>query len=268
MIATSRRPLSQDHGLRGYSSIDLQILDVTSPDSCQECFEYIRRAYGYLSCVINNAGLSRFGPVAEQSIEEEFMTVFSTNVFGAVRVVQYAVPLMLQKGGLILNIGSVTSFLTTPWSAAYSSSKAALLNVTSAMRQELAPFGIDATFAMAGAIKSNFGNNSAMSDFSRYDTVTSLYQPYANAISQRAFLSQGKDAVPAEAVSEDVWRVIQRRFEKGKKPSLWFYTGGKSRLLYILGVIQKCLDILVDKLLMRQNTLNTPRHGIPSTKKA
>eukprot|EP00890_Picochlorum_soloecismus_P006157 jgi/Picsp_1/6542/NSC_03885-R1_uncharacterized oxidoreductase -like len=185
-------------------------LDVTDEDSVRSCFKEIEARVGRISVVINNAGISRFGPVAEQPLAE-FQEVLNANLFGVVRVIQYSIPLMTDRGGLIINVGSVTSELTTPFSAAYSSSKAALLAVTNAMRMELQPFKTCVTYAMAGSIKSNVGVNSAGgSRFDIYSSSGSLYNKWSTSISERAVLSQGKYSMSPTKVSNSFLRVIRR----------------------------------------------------------
>lgn len=61
--------------------------------------------------------------------------------------------MMRQRGGLIVMIGSVTSFFATPFAGAYSASKAALLALTDSLRLELQPFGVRVSYVTAGAIK-------------------------------------------------------------------------------------------------------------------
>ena len=253
VIATARQVASLGP-LSAFGVICLP-LDVTDEESVRSCFKEIEARVGMISVVVNNAGLSRFGPVTEQPLAE-FKEVLDTNLIGAVRVIQYSIPLMKDRGGLIINVGSVTSQLTTPFSAAYSSSKAALLAVTNAMRMELQPFKICVSYAMAGSIKSNFGVNSAGgSRFDIYKSSTSLYSKWSDKISERAVLSQGKYSMPSEKVTNAFLRVI-RRYEKKKKVPFWFFCGGQARMLWFLGFLQKMFGWPTNTLFTRLYKLN------------
>lgn len=253
VIATARQVTSLAP-LSAFGVICLP-LDVTDEESIKTCFKEIEGRVGRISVVINNAGISRFGPVVEQPLAE-FQEVLHANLFGVVRVVQYSIPLMMDRGGLVINVGSVTSQLTTPFSAAYSSSKAALLAVTNAMRMELQPFKICVTYAMAGSIKSNFGVNSAEgSRFDIYSSSGSLFKKWSTNISERAVLSQGKYSMPPEKVAKSFLRVI-RRFEKKRNVPFWFFCGGQARMLWFLGLLQKIFGWPTNTLFTRLYNLN------------
>jgi 1-acylglycerone phosphate reductase len=151
VIATARRLEAVDH----LAALGIQCLslDVTDDDSVKIAISEILNTQGRLDILVNNAGCSCIGPIAEQPLSE-VTKVMETNLFGVIRVTQEVVPIMAKQGyGLIINIGSVVSQLSTPWSAAYSASKAALLAVTDALRLEVKPFGIGVTYVIAGAIE-------------------------------------------------------------------------------------------------------------------
>ncbi len=66
-----------------------------------------------------------------------------------------------RASGKVVNLGSVVGYVAAPWSAAYSSSKAAVHSLTDALRLELMPLGIQVVLVAPGATTSNFGNNSS-----------------------------------------------------------------------------------------------------------
>jgi short-subunit dehydrogenase len=178
VIATARRVFA----LRPLQEAGIQCLqlDVTSDSSVTACIDAIAAKHARIDVLVNNAGMSCLGPVAAQPLAE-LEAVLATNVVGVVRVTQAVVPLMVrQRSGLIMNIGSVTSTMTTPWSGAYSASKAAVMNLSDALRQEVAPFGIRVTYAMTGAVKTSFADNIGVtSHFERYEQPDSMYFPWA-----------------------------------------------------------------------------------------
>ena len=79
-----------------------------------------------IDVVINNAGYSLLGSIEDMS-EEEIQTQFSTNVFGAVRVLKGALPFMRKrKSGTVINISSSAGLDGLPTCAMYAGTKFAL----------------------------------------------------------------------------------------------------------------------------------------------
>lgn len=88
-----------------------------------------------------------------------------------------------QGKGLIVNIGSVSAWLSTPFGGGYCASKAALHALGDSLRLELRPFNIAVTTVCAGAIRSHFADNAtASSGMDQYEEATSLYKPYVGCI--------------------------------------------------------------------------------------
>lgn len=185
-------------------------LDVTKQKSVEEAVKRVVKEAGSIDVLVNNAGLSRVGPLVEQPLSE-IEEVLQTNVLGVVRVTQEVAPhMMRQRGGLIVMIGSVTAHMSSPFAGAYSASKAALLGLTDSLRLELQPFGVQVSYVTAGSIKSALADNSLGAiDLQRYRRPGSLYGPLAEKIEARARMSQTDPNVqPAELVADQVAAVI------------------------------------------------------------
>ena len=124
-------------------------MDVTDDLGVREAVKKVLQEHHHIDVLVNNAGVQRVGPIAEVPLET-INEILQTNVVGAVRMVQAVVPSMAARHrGLIVNIGSVTSQVTTPFAGAYSASKAALRSLSTALEMELAPLGIYSTYIMA-----------------------------------------------------------------------------------------------------------------------
>lgn len=93
---------------------------------------------GDVTLVINNAGIASLkGLLAEDSIEAT-QRMLETNLFGVMRVSQAFAPVLAKNGGgALLNVLSVSSWLSAPVLAAYSVSKAAAWSLTNGLRNEL-----------------------------------------------------------------------------------------------------------------------------------
>ncbi|KAI8617946.1 hypothetical protein BC830DRAFT_1111057 [Chytriomyces sp. MP71] len=138
----------------------LILLDVKSLDSVKGAIQTVISATGRIDILINNAGIGLSGGVAETN-PESVRSLFETNVIGMLNVTQEVVPHMLERGvgGKIVNMGSMLAYISLPWSGAYCASKSALRALTSSLRMELAPLGIQVSLVSAGSVKSNLIEN-------------------------------------------------------------------------------------------------------------
>jgi NAD(P)-dependent dehydrogenase (short-subunit alcohol dehydrogenase family) len=198
VIATARRPdaiadLKRDQ-------VDAMRLDVTDPVSIQEAVGVVVEREGRIDILINNAGYGQMGPVLDLSLEQ-VRRQLETNVVGAIAMVQAVAPHMIAKRhGRIVNIGSISGILTTPFAGIYCASKAALHSVSEATRMELAPFGIDVIVVQPGGVRSRFGDNASLHVATR---EASPYRAIEGHINRRAQASQ-VNATPAEQVARRI----------------------------------------------------------------
>lgn len=99
-------------------------------------------AFGRLDVVVNCAGTSALGDLADMS-DEDWDRVFDTNVRGVFLVSRAAIPnLVASGGGAIVNVASQLAFAAVAGFAAYCASKAAVVQLTRALALELIPLGI------------------------------------------------------------------------------------------------------------------------------
>jgi len=113
-------------------------LDVTDGASVVAALE----AAGPLDAVVNNAALNGKGPLESYPIDR-IESMFSTNVFGALRVLQPLLPAWRERGsGVIVNVSSIQGRVATPLDGAYSASKYALESFSETLHYEFAHLGI------------------------------------------------------------------------------------------------------------------------------
>ncbi|MDP6349231.1 MAG: SDR family NAD(P)-dependent oxidoreductase [Chloroflexota bacterium] len=110
--------------------------------------------YGGLDILVNNAGIGwPHGDFLDLSLED-WTTYMSINATGSFLVGQAAARAMVAagKGGRIVNIGSIQSYMYQPGFAAYAASKGAVKMLTQAMAKELAPHNIAVNMVAPGPI--------------------------------------------------------------------------------------------------------------------
>lgn len=183
-------------------------LDVTDASSISATVRKIWESAGKIHLLINNAGFGLMGPLAEIPLGE-VRRQFETNVMGPLALVQAVIPYMVkQGGGRIVNVGSASGVLTTPFSGAYSASKAALHSLSDAMRMEMAPFGIEVITLQPGKIASKFGDTAARILWELVPP-NSLYSPIFRFMEKRALASQS-GATEATEIARQVVRAVTR----------------------------------------------------------
>lgn len=111
--------------------------DVADKAQVERLFAATQEHFGRVDILVNNAGITR-DKLLLRMTEEDWDAVLDTNLKGAFLCAKTAAPLMLkQKGGVIVNVGSVVGRVGGPGQANYSASKAGLIGLTKALAKEL-----------------------------------------------------------------------------------------------------------------------------------
>ncbi|MBT2372148.1 SDR family oxidoreductase [Pseudomonas fluorescens] len=163
---------------------------------------------GELDVLINNAGYGAMGPLLDGGTEA-MQHQFETNVFAVVGVTQAFFPTLRRSKGLVVNIGSVSGVLVTPFAGAYCASKAAVHALSDALRMELAPFGVRVMEVQPGAIDTSFAKN-AGAQAELLINEQSPWWPLRDSIRARAKASQDRPT-PASTFAADVLKAVQQR---------------------------------------------------------
>lgn len=130
--------------------------DVTNEESVKAAVNQIIQQENHIDIVINSAGFGIAGAIEFTKLEDA-KKQFDVNFFGMVNVNKAAIPLMRNQGyGRIINISSVAAVAHLPFQAYYSATKAAIESYSSALANEIKPFGISVTSIQPGDIKTGF----------------------------------------------------------------------------------------------------------------
>jgi len=144
VVATARDEASLS-GLPAELVLPLDVSDVGS----------VARAVdqaGELDAVVNNAGLTGFGPLEDYPLTT-FERVLAVNTIGPLRMAQAVVPKWRERGsGVLVNISSVQGRIGTPLEGAYAASKHALEALSETMYFEFGHFGIRVVIIEPGYI--------------------------------------------------------------------------------------------------------------------
>lgn len=108
--------------------------------------------FGRIDCLVNNAGISRFGLLSDLSLDE-WDDMMKTNLTSAFLFSREVISDMLsRKCGRIINISSMWGLVGASCEVAYSTAKAGLIGFTKALAKELGPSGITVNAIAPGVI--------------------------------------------------------------------------------------------------------------------
>lgn len=135
----------------GGGDCDFFHCDVSRSDQVERCIREIVSKHGRIDILISNAGIQYYGDVITTP-EAEWDRVIGVNLKGCYLVSKFAVPHMLGRNGAIVVLGSVQSFTAIQNSAAYVTSKHAVLGLARAMALDYAQKGIRVNCVCPGTI--------------------------------------------------------------------------------------------------------------------
>lgn len=110
--------------------------DVGNFDDVHKLADEAIRQFGGFDTWVNNAGVSIYGPMLDQSLEDQ-RRLFETNYWGVVHGSIVACNYLRTRGGALINVGSVLSDIAIPVQGTYCATKHAVKGYTDALRLEL-----------------------------------------------------------------------------------------------------------------------------------
>jgi len=230
-------------------------LDVRNPQQIQNAFDFIVNEGKGLYGLVNNAGLGEIGMFITWT-DEEMFDIFDVNVFGAHRMTNTFVRLLIESKGRIVNIGSQGGIITSKYFGPYTMTKHALEAYTVSLNQELEPYGIRVSIVQPGGIVSNMGSNSMPGTVARFQRAAPPFKEEAEQV-----LASFNQPSPPDDEEES---------ETNRKPSspeivsMAVYDAlfsQRPKLRYLVGTKwegDRVINALIDKLLDENNN---PQHN-------
>jgi NAD(P)-dependent dehydrogenase (short-subunit alcohol dehydrogenase family) len=123
------------------ASAALAVADVADEGAVRAAARTAIDAFGRIDTWVNNAAVSIYGDLVEVPLDEQ-RRLFDVNYWGCVHGCRVAIEHLRERGGVIVNVGSVLSDRSIPKQGAYCASKHALRGFTDALRMELEEAGL------------------------------------------------------------------------------------------------------------------------------
>lgn len=124
-------------------------------------FDEIVKSFGKLDVLVNNAGVYSFEGI-DDITEESFHRMFNINVLGGILTIQQAAKLFGDKGGSIINVGSIVSTLDMPTTLVYTQTKYAVDAMTRILAKEFGPKKIRINSINPGLIETEGSHSSGV----------------------------------------------------------------------------------------------------------
>ncbi|TQS28346.1 SDR family NAD(P)-dependent oxidoreductase [Microbispora sp. KK1-11] len=160
VAATARNTASLDELVAAYGDAVLALeLDVTDKAAVFESVKRAKEHFGRLDVIVNNAGYAQIGAI-EELTEQHLRDQFETNLFGAVWVIQAALPYLREQGsGHVIQMSSAAGLIAMPLGGAYQASRWALEALGETLAHEVADFGVKVTVIEPGGFATRSGEN-------------------------------------------------------------------------------------------------------------
>ncbi|MCC7450640.1 MAG: SDR family oxidoreductase [Anaerolineae bacterium] len=132
------------------------LLDVTQEESVKQAVETVRKQYGRIDILINNAGTDVTVPFTELTVEQ-WDRIQQVNLRGPFLMCKYVLPIMYeQHSGHVVNVGSTAAKRMWANAAGYHASKWGLVGLSHALYVEARECNVKVTIVIAGGMRTPF----------------------------------------------------------------------------------------------------------------
>jgi len=118
------------------------VCDVSCDAEVKSAVEETLEQYGRIDAVHNNAGVGAPSKTLEETTNEEWDTLFNTNLKGILYTTRYALEALKSSKGCVLNTSSLVGVIGQEMHAAYTATKGGMNALTKSMALDYAKFGI------------------------------------------------------------------------------------------------------------------------------
>jgi 3-oxoacyl-[acyl-carrier protein] reductase len=131
--------------------------DLVKDDEVRDLFCEVKAKYGKLSILVNNAGIGRFGRVADLSLED-LDSMWRLNLRAVFHCTQAAIPLLRKTAGTVVQIASLAGRNAFVGGGAYAATKWALIGFSRCLMLEERQYGIRVITVCPGSVDTAFSS--------------------------------------------------------------------------------------------------------------
>jgi short-subunit dehydrogenase len=209
-LRTLAEEINTQSEVNGWGSEAIYVAaDVGREEDVRRIAETALARFGRVDTWVNNAGVSIYGRILDTPFED-MRRLYETNFWGVVYGSVVAAEILRQRGGVLINVGSVLSDRAIPVQGVYSSSKHAVKGFTDALRMELEEEGAPVSVSLV-----------------KPSTIDTPYTKHAKNLMEK------EPALPPPVYAPET--VAAAILHCAETPTRDVYVGGGGKALSVLG---------------------------------
>ena len=219
--------------------------NVRDMSSIQEAYEEIKKDEIEIDAIISMAGIYDINSLIEIN-KEDFIRIFDINVFSIYRMNKVFLPLLKQKGKVILVSSELAPLDPLPFTGLYGITKSTIEKYAYSLRMELQLLGYQVVVIRPGAVNTSLLNVST-TKIEKFSNGTQLYKYNANKFMDITNSVESKK-IPPEKVANLAYKICDK-----KKPK-YVYKLNRNRLLLLLNMMpQRFQNWVIKKILLSKH---------------
>ena len=161
LIDKNQEDLSTTKQMLNNNNSSEHVVDISSITSTKKFFDDLEKNYKRLDALINIAGILRFDNSHEVEIEN-WNQILEVNLTGTFFMCSYALPLLLESKGAIVNVSSTAALGAHAWTAAYSASKGGISAFSKTLAVEYGMKGLNINCVCPASIETPMSSSPLM----------------------------------------------------------------------------------------------------------
>ena len=153
--------LSETKNMLTNTASSAMVLDISDLEQTQACFQTIKKQYKTLDALINVAGILGFDNSHEVKIED-WNKILNVNLTGTFFMCNFALPMLLESKGNIVNVSSTAALGSHAWTAAYSASKGGISAFSKTLAVEYGIKGLNVNCVCPASINTPMTKNPSL----------------------------------------------------------------------------------------------------------
>jgi NADP-dependent 3-hydroxy acid dehydrogenase YdfG len=175
----SDRLATLERELEGDASVLTCEADVRDTSTIEAFAKQVQSELGSVDCIVNNAGVMLLSEFSDAK-GDEWRDMVEVNLLAAMEVTKVFLPQLIEGGGDIVNVSSVSGRRSRPTGSVYSATKWGVNGWSEGLRQELADKGVRVILVEPGATRTELTDHISDSEIRKqnrenydlYDALT------------------------------------------------------------------------------------------------